>query len=85
MSLYERTIPNLDLPGIYGRVSYTAFESLAAFYNERLSAGKFKTGFASNDYPTYKRIFDEIYNPNMEPLELYVQGVDRYLQQENER
>lgn len=80
VSLYERVIPTLDLPGIYGRVSYTAFESLAAFYNERLSAGKFKTGFASNDYPTYKGIFERIYNPHIEPLELYVQSVDCYLQ-----
>ncbi len=76
----EKNIPKIDQPGIYGNVSYMASESLAAFYNERLSDGKLSTGCKSNDYSIFKQIFESLYYPNMQPLDLYMQGVNRYLE-----
>lgn len=56
-----------------------AFESLAAFYHDMLPGNKLSTGRESNDYAVFKGIFQDLHTNGAEPLDLYVQGVRKYL------
>jgi len=75
---YLHEIPRIEKPGINGDVSYMAFESLAAFYNELVSDGKLHTGYDSNDYPFFKTLFGELLKEGASPLDMYIQAVKRH-------
>ncbi|MDI9412047.1 MAG: hypothetical protein GX973_07855 [Firmicutes bacterium] len=79
ISDFEDKLPDITAENLYGNVSYMAFESLAAFYNEKILKKAQSTGQASNDYPLFKDIYDALYHPKRQPLDLYVKGIRLYL------
>lgn len=80
ISRFEREIPRInDDPRIYGNVSYMAFESLAAFYNRKVLERVTMDAFSSNDYYKFRDIYNRLYHENMEPVEIYEEGVKEYI------
>lgn len=76
---FENTLPRINKPGIYGLISYMGFESLVAFYNERILGTEFSTGRDANDYPLFQAIFNDLAREDMSPLDMYTQGIERYV------
>ena len=67
----------------YQIILFYAGENAPSWNNLSLdinTALKLYTGCKSNDYSIFKQIFESLYHPNMQPLELYIQGVNRYLE-----
>lgn len=65
---------------IYGLAALNrAFESLAAFYNEMILGPGYSTGQKSNDFDSFKEIYQSLSRKDTDPLQLFSQGIELYL------
>lgn len=76
---FERDIPKINNPKIYGNVSYMAFESLASFYNMKVLNRNTRDIHPTNDYNKFSSIYSKLYNANLDPLTIYEKGVKEYI------
>jgi len=79
ISKYEREIPRIDDPDIYGNVSYMAFESLASFYNMKVLNRDTRDIDSFIDFKKFFNIYSKLYQLNKEPLRLYNDGIKEYI------
>lgn len=76
---YRKEIPRINVPNIYGNISYMALESLASFYNKKVLPGETMDTFSHLDFDKFYNIYSQLYAANLEPRNMYKEGVKRYL------
>ncbi|MFW6029204.1 MAG: hypothetical protein ACOCRO_03000, partial [Halanaerobiales bacterium] len=80
MSKYEENLPRINKPDIYGLVSYTAFETLATFLNRKVLKRETFDVSSRNDFSTFNEIYTELYSEGMNPVEMYENAIERYME-----
>lgn len=77
---YQQEISRIDVPDVYGNVAYNAFESLATFYNRKVLNRGTHDFYEGHDMDKFLAIYSELYDDNLDPLNMYNEGVKRYLE-----
>ncbi|MEJ6951364.1 hypothetical protein [Natronospora cellulosivora (SeqCode)] len=80
ISKYEKELPRINKPDVYGLVSYMAFETMAIFLNRKVLARETCEASKWIDFTTFNEIYIKIYSHGMSPLEMYEKAVNEYME-----